>query len=126
MSDDHDRLDLYVHLPERLELHVHRHQEPAGSLTGMLAAIRTHLEFQSELLHALQAQGVTTRMASAETRAVVDRIEQATTDLGVRIRAIQERNHATMTPADNTELAGIADHLEGMAKDPDEPIPHQV
>jgi hypothetical protein len=127
MNDDRDRLDLHVHMPERLELHVHLHEEPAGRVTGLLLdAIRTQLSVHTGQLQALQAQGVKSLMASAETRAVVDRIEKATTDLGVRIRAIQERNAATMTAEDNAELAGIAGNLEGMAKNPDEPIPPQV
>jgi hypothetical protein len=124
-----DRLDLHVHLPERLELHVniHLHDEQAGGVTGMLEAIRTQLIFQTGLLETIQRQGAHLMTMNADTKAVLTRIETATTDLGVRVRAIQDKVGTGMSEADvaavNTELGAIAGNLEGMAKDPENPIP---
>jgi len=109
-----------------MDLNVYVHLSDSGervSVHALLDQILTRLR-------ALEAQGVKILMVSQQTKDVLVRIETATTDLGVRVRAIQAKVGTGMTDAEvaevNSELGAIAGNLEGMAKDPEQPIPPQV
>jgi hypothetical protein len=105
-----------MRLFEIVQHHHYHHDEPPERVIELLQRIVTQ---QQEFL-----------MVSEATKAALARIETATTDLGTRVRAIQEKVGIGMTDADvtdvNTELGSIASNLEGMAKDPENPIPPAV
>ncbi len=106
-----------------LHLYVHLKDEAAVSVHGLLDKILTRLR-------ALEAQGEHILMVNQQTRDAMTRIETATTDLGGRITALIAKIGTGMTDQDvadvNTELGTIATSLEGMAKDPENPIPPVV
>lgn len=106
-----------------IHLDVHLHDDDAVSVHGILDQILTRLR-------ALEAQGVQQHMVNADTKAAMTRIETATTDLGTRITALTAKIGTGMTDQDvadvNTELGSIAANLEGMAKDPENPVPPVV
>ncbi len=77
-------------------------------------------------LDLLIAQGERILMVSQQTKDALSRIETATTDLGVRVSALIAKIGTGMSDAEvtevNTELGAIAGNLEGMAKDPENPV----
>jgi len=78
-------------------------------------------------LDQLLAQGVQILMATTETKAAMARIDQATDDISARITALVAKVGTGMTQAEvdevNAGLSAEASKLEGIAKDPDAPVP---
>jgi hypothetical protein len=72
-------------------------------------------------------QGDKLMAVNQQTRDVLARIDKSTSDLADRIKAALAQISTGMTAdevaAVNAELGGVADHLDGMAKDPDNPVP---
>jgi len=111
----------------RLDVIVHLAPELLAGVTDLLQAILKDTQQILSLSRAIHAQGVKLMAVSTETKAVLARIEQATSDLGVRVAAIQSQIGTGMTDADvaavNSELGDIASKLDGMAKNPEQPLP---
>ena len=78
-------------------------------------------------LDQLLAQGAALLMANAETKAIMTRIDTATTGIASRITALIAKIGTGMTQAEvdevNQGLGAEATRLEGIAVDPDNPLP---
>lgn len=66
-------------------------------------------------------------MINQQTRDILVRIDKATNDLAARITAALAKINTGMTEEEvaqiNSELSAVVDHLDGMAKDPENPVP---
>ena len=106
--------------PRRFDIHLHLPSELVARVSAQLEDILTHIR-------ELRSQGARILMVNQQTKDALARIEKATTDLGTRVTALIAKIGTGMSDADvsevNTELGAIAGNLEGMAKDPENPIP---
>jgi hypothetical protein len=100
----------------------HRDDDP-GVVRARLEHIDMHLSLLRADLIRLREQGA---HMNAETKAALARIETATTDLGTRVTALIAKIGTGMSDAEvlevNSELGDIGARLEGMAKDPENPV----
>lgn len=116
--------DLHIHLHIPADgspdtLHVHMHVPAADSVGPVLEDILTRVR-------AIEAQGERLMTAADEQRAMLAKIDQATSELGDRIKATLAKIDTGMSDEEvravNAELSGIADRLDSMAKDPAKPV----
>ncbi len=77
-------------------------------------------------LRDIRAQEAKQLMVNAETRAALARIDTATSALGERVTALAAKVGTGMTDAEvaefNTGILDVANRLDGMAKDPENPV----
>jgi hypothetical protein len=97
---------------DRLDVHVFFHFTAGGA---------------DQRLDDILAQGRQILMATTETKAAMGRIDTATNNISTRISALIAKIGTGMTQAEvdevNAGLSAEADKLEGLAKDPDNPVP---
>jgi hypothetical protein len=92
-------------------------QSDVADLKAQLASVLSALD---QLRHLVEGGFV-------HLNEVISQIDLATNNLATRVRAIQDRLASGMSSEDvaaaQTELAAIAARLDGIAADPEQPVP---